>query len=235
MTLNAQILAVDNDPQMLGMMGKVISQTGAMPRCVVSGQLAADLVDRDKFEGVFLDWRMPEMNGVDLVRRIRLSKRNTRSPIVMLSRTGSPAALKEGFRAGINLSMEKPFSIQQFRHLLLASRALMFEERRRHYRVPVLETVTCRWDKSRVEGQSVDLSTSGILVSLVNPPPREAEVYVKFSLPDFSYRISLPAKVARVTPEGQVGLRFFGVKREVRERMVKFVDLALRRATRFYY
>ncbi len=131
--------------------------------------------------------------------------------------------------------MEKPLSVQRFRHLLLASRTLMFEERRRHYRAPVLETVTCQWDKRRVEGQSVNLSTSGILVSLVKPLPREAEVYVKFSLPDFSYQISLPAKVARVTPEGQVGLRFFGVKHEVREQMVKFVDLALRRATRFYY
>ena len=140
MKLNAQILAVDNDPKMLGMMGKVISQTGAMPRCVASSQLAADLVDRDKFEGVFLDWQMPEMNGVELVRRIRRSKRNTRSPIVMLSQTGSPAALKEGFRAGINLSMEKPLSVQQFRQLLLASRTLMFEERRRYHRVPVLET-----------------------------------------------------------------------------------------------
>ena len=94
MTLNAQILAVDNDPQMLGMMGKVISQTGAIPRCVASSQLAADLLERDKFEGLFLDWQMPEMNGVELVQRIRRSKRNTRSPIVMLSRTGSPAALK---------------------------------------------------------------------------------------------------------------------------------------------
>ena len=70
MKLNAQILAVDNDPQMLGMMGKLISQTGATPRCVASGPLAADLVDRDKFEGVFLDWQMPEMSGAELVQRI---------------------------------------------------------------------------------------------------------------------------------------------------------------------
>ena len=235
MKLNAQILAVDNDPKMLGMMGKVISQTGAMPRCVASSQLAADLVDRDKFEGVFLDWQMPEMNGVELVRRIRRSKRNTRSPIVMLSQTGSPAALKEGFRAGINLSMEKPLSVQQFRQLLLASRTLMFEERRRYHRVPVLETVTCLWDKNRVEGQSVNLSTSGILVSLEKSPPQEAEVYVKFTLPDSSYPVCLPAKVARVTPEGQAGMRFLGLKDEVRERMTKFVDLALRRTMRFYY
>ncbi len=94
MTLNAQILAVDNDPQMLDMIERVVSQAGAMPRCVASSQLAADLVERDKFEGVFLDWQMPEMKGVELVQRIRRSKRNTRSPIVMLSRTGSPAALK---------------------------------------------------------------------------------------------------------------------------------------------
>ena len=131
--------------------------------------------------------------------------------------------------------MEKPLSVQRFRHLLLASRTLMFEERRRHYRAPVLETVTCQWDKRRVEGQSVNLSTSGILLSLEKTPPQGAEVYVNFTLPDSSYRISLPAKVARVTPEGQVGLRFFGFKHEVRERMTKFVDLSLRRATRSYY
>ena len=58
MKLNAQILAVDNDPQMLGMMGKLISQTGATPRCVASGQLAADLVEREKFEktGCLFSW-----------------------------------------------------------------------------------------------------------------------------------------------------------------------------------
>ena len=72
-------------------------------------------------------------------------------------------------------------------------------------------------------------------MSLEKCPTQGAEVYVKFTLPDSSYQVCLPAKVARVTPEGQAGLRFFGLKHEVRERMTKLVDLALRRAMRFYY
>ena len=66
-----KILIVDDDLQMLGLLGNVLSQMGAEPHCVASSPQAAELITRHKFDGMFLDSDMPEMTGVELAERKR--------------------------------------------------------------------------------------------------------------------------------------------------------------------
>ncbi|MFB3140776.1 MAG: response regulator, partial [Candidatus Acidiferrales bacterium] len=62
---------------------------------------AAELAEREKYDGVFLDWKMPELDGLELAQRIRQSTMNPNCPIVMITGITEPGALKNSFQAGI--------------------------------------------------------------------------------------------------------------------------------------
>ena len=61
MGMKAIILGVDDDEQLLKLLDQVLSGLGVEVCAVESGQRAAELVGKDKFDGVFLDWKMPKM------------------------------------------------------------------------------------------------------------------------------------------------------------------------------
>lgn len=231
---------VEDDGAMLNLIGTVLGKMGAEPTLVANPVQASELVEHEKFDGVFLDLRMPEMDGLELARRIRKSKSNQRVPIVML--TGADGSvMKASFDAGINFFLQKPVTIERLRHLLNATRGSMLEERRRYQRAPVKVWVRLEWEGRQTSGRSVNLSSEGMLVSLSKPPAEGAEVSVEFELEEAggrgaqSFLVTIPAVVARVLEspapgetEGQgVAVHFRHADRKLREKLAEYVDKTL--------
>lgn len=71
-----RILVVDDEQQMLRLLCEVLTQLGAEPQGFSSSRNAAEIVNFQKFDGVLLDWMMPEMDGLELAERIRGSNSN---------------------------------------------------------------------------------------------------------------------------------------------------------------
>ncbi|MGH9776908.1 MAG: response regulator, partial [Candidatus Acidiferrales bacterium] len=240
MAFKPKILVVEDDNATLILIGTVLGKMGAEPTLVANPVQASELVEREKFDGVFLDLLMPEMDGLELAQRIRKSKSNQRVPIVML--TGADrSAVKGSFDAGVNFFLHKPVTIERLRHLLNATRGSMLEERRRYQRAPVKVWVRLEWEGGQSTGRSVNLSSEGMLLSLSKPPGEGAEVRVEFELEERggagapSFLIRAPAVVARVLEspapgetEGQgVAVQFRHVDRKQREKLAEFVDKML--------
>ncbi len=174
--MKAKILVVDDDQQVLYLLGEVLTREGAEPHCVESSPQAAERVERERFDGVFLDWNMPELSGLKLARRIRNSSVNAHCPIVMLTGFATPELREESLRTGINFFLPKPVSMQQVRVLLNSIRGLMLEERRTAPRIPVHTPVVCAWDQHQVKGRTLNLSATGMLAALEEAPPLQAWV-----------------------------------------------------------
>ncbi|MFQ5662907.1 MAG: response regulator [Terriglobia bacterium] len=235
MIFKAKILVVEDDTAMLRLLGEVLTQMGAEPYLLASSVRAAELVNREKFDGVFLDWRMPELDGLELARRIRQSELNPTVPIVMLTGVTSLTGLRESFEAGINFFLQKPVSIDKLRRLLNASRGAMLQERRRYRRAPAALWVRCRWDKQEATGASTDLGPTGMSLILREPPREGTKVEVEFELPGERRRLRLAGVVTHVSPgsalgksEGQaVGLEFRQLKKEDRSLLSDYVGKTL--------
>ena len=60
---------------------------------------------------VLLDMSLPDMEGYDVVRRLRAARLAT--PVLMLSETASPQAKVKGFAAGADDVITKPFDTQE--------------------------------------------------------------------------------------------------------------------------
>jgi len=66
------------------------------------------------------DWNMPEMNGLELVKKVRADARFTDLPIIMVTTEGGKAEVITALKAGVNNYIVKPFTPQVLKEKLAA-------------------------------------------------------------------------------------------------------------------
>ncbi len=66
------------------------------------------------------DWNMPEMNGLELVQKVRADGRFSDIPIIMVTTEGGKAEVITALRAGVNNYIVKPFTPQVLKEKLEA-------------------------------------------------------------------------------------------------------------------
>ena len=64
------------------------------------------------------DWNMPEMNGLELVRKVRADERFKDLPIIMATTEGGKAEVITALKAGVNNYIVKPFTPQVLKEKL---------------------------------------------------------------------------------------------------------------------
>ncbi|TQR33788.1 two-component system response regulator [Campylobacter sp. MIT 99-7217] len=83
------------------------------------GVEAWDLLEKnDDIKVVITDWNMPEMNGLDLVKKIRAEKKYEDMPIIMVTTEGGKAEVITALKAGVNNYIVKPFTPQVLKEKL---------------------------------------------------------------------------------------------------------------------
>lgn len=76
------------------------------------------LCQNDDIKVVVTDWNMPEMNGLDLVKKIRAEKKYEDMPIIMVTTEGGKAEVITALKAGVNNYIVKPFTPQVLKEKL---------------------------------------------------------------------------------------------------------------------
>jgi signal transduction histidine kinase/ActR/RegA family two-component response regulator/HPt (histidine-containing phosphotransfer) domain-containing protein len=77
---------------------------------VGTGRAAVDAAHESQFDFIFMDLRMPDMDGLEATRRIRTAGLCTTSPIVVVSASAEETAIAACLSAGCNVVLGKPFS-----------------------------------------------------------------------------------------------------------------------------
>ncbi|BCZ17450.1 Chemotaxis protein CheY [Helicobacter sp. NHP19-003] len=76
-------------------------------------------LDANDTTGVLItDWNMPEMNGLDLVKKVRSDGRFKDLPIIMITTEGGKAEVITALKAGVNNYIVKPFTPQVLKEKL---------------------------------------------------------------------------------------------------------------------
>ena len=79
---------------------------------VADGKMALKMFDEQRFNVVILDIMMPEFNGIEVCRKIRLT--NSDTPILFLTAKGTTDDKLNGFKAGGDDYITKPFNLDEF-------------------------------------------------------------------------------------------------------------------------
>lgn len=109
------ILVVDDEPWILELTAELLRREGYRVEVADSGQRALDLLEREKYDLIVSDWRMPGLNGIGLYEY--LTARDPAAGRRMLIMTGDVIneTLQEFLSANRLINLSKPFSIIEFR------------------------------------------------------------------------------------------------------------------------
>jgi DNA-binding response OmpR family regulator len=107
----AIILVVDDDKRVLDAIKAAVKGEGHTLAFAQSGQEALELLEAQDFDLCVLDIIMPEMNGLELIRRIRAQPHLARIPILFLTAKSQARDVAAGLDAGADDYLTKPFEI----------------------------------------------------------------------------------------------------------------------------
>ena len=177
-----KLLIVEDDIASLELMAELFTSLNAEVRPVSDSREAAGLIEKEKFDGIFLDLDMPNLNGFDLASRIRGSSWNKSTPIIIVTGRDERQTMQEAFAVGATFFLQKPVDRQKLSILFRAVRGGMLENRRRSTRVPIQTDVSCEVGSRIARGVTWNLSQGGIEVEAGDLRPGVA-VRLIFRLP----------------------------------------------------
>jgi CheY-like chemotaxis protein len=109
------ILVVDDNEMNLSLMSKILELEGYQVRLAYTGIEAIQSVIQKMPDMAILDIMMPDINGLDLCRRLRQPPLNVTVPIVLLSAMNAETERERVVEAGANDIWAKPFDLEVFR------------------------------------------------------------------------------------------------------------------------
>ena len=114
-----RILLIDDDPEFCSLLNDYLELNSISLTCVHDGQSGLDILDRRAFDLILLDIFLPDINGLDVLRRIR---RMQSPPVVMLSAHNEETDRIIALEIGADDYVPKAFSS---RELLARIRAVL--------------------------------------------------------------------------------------------------------------
>ena len=75
----------------------------------VDGRQALAALQINHYDLIISDWHMPEMDGIDLLRKVRADDRLEKIPFIMLTSDVSAENINEAVLMGVNAYLSKPF------------------------------------------------------------------------------------------------------------------------------
>src|SRR5581483_6823366 len=114
-----RILLIEDDSRLAEMVKSYLATSGFQVTIAPNGGAGLTLEARDAFDAVILDLMLPDMDGLEICRRIRA---RSATPILMLTARGEPMDRVVGLEMGADDYLAKPF---EPRELLARLRAIL--------------------------------------------------------------------------------------------------------------
>ncbi len=116
------ILLVDDDASLRRVLAHHLTEAGYRVLTAVDGKAGLDLFTEEQVEMVITDIRMPEMSGLDLLRRIRVM--NPETVVLVITAHGSIETAVEAMKLGAHDYITKPFNREEL--LLTVAKSLEY-------------------------------------------------------------------------------------------------------------
>lgn len=219
-----KIMVVDDEPAVLGVLKALMEPVGFTVSPFTDSREAAVRVEEEKFDAVFVDVRMPGMDGFELTQRVRASRSNSKVPIVMLTGHDDVETIRKGYQAGITFFLGKPITVEKLRGLLTVTRGAMLNEKRRYARLPLRAAVTCRAGGKQLKCGSLDISEAGMLLEHPGGVTVGQEVELQFMLPQARQPLRPRARVVRYEAPNHMGVQFVALASEERAAIQSYIS-----------
>lgn len=118
------ILAVDDNPTSLQLIQFMLERENYRVVTAANGREALEVLSA-RAEGVdiiLLDRMMPEMDGIEVCKRIKRDAKLRAIPVIMQTAAGRPQEIKEGIEAGVFYYLVKPLAVETLLPIIASAR-----------------------------------------------------------------------------------------------------------------
>ncbi len=126
----ANLLIVDDEQSYRQLLSLVFQSEGHIVQTAASGQEAIEILQKDPFQVLISDVRLPDMDGIQVLRLAREAQPDL--GIVMITAFATVEIAREAFKLGADDFVQKPFDIEELKAIVrkvLEKQALLDENR----------------------------------------------------------------------------------------------------------
>ncbi len=106
-----RVLIVDDFSTMRRIVRNILRQLGFNNVVEADdGSTAWEVLNREKIDFIVSDWNMPEMTGIELLRKVRASEQFGKLPFLMVTAEAQQENILEAVQAGVSNYIVKPFT-----------------------------------------------------------------------------------------------------------------------------
>lgn len=117
--VNGRVLIVDDDPMIRDVLQAMLAAEGFEVIAAENGRQAVAIIDSEPrpidLKMIVLDVMMPEMNGLDVLTRLKLHSHTREIPVLMLTGEDKHNDVMAGYSCGADYYITKPFTREQLR------------------------------------------------------------------------------------------------------------------------
>jgi DNA-binding response OmpR family regulator len=114
-----RILVVDDEPLILQLCMKVLGRMGHEVDGAQEGETALQKVAGDPIDLLVVDYKMPGINGFEVIRRARALNKDLK--IVLITGHGTREVVGEAIDGGVNGILVKPFTPDELKQTITAA------------------------------------------------------------------------------------------------------------------
>jgi len=119
---NKSLLVVDDSATMRQLLCMTLTRVEGITQANITeaydGEDALDKVKSGNFDLVLTDIRMPRMDGLEFIRKVRSELNEQALPIIIISTKGADEDVKTGMNLGASGYLSKPVSMARLRELV---------------------------------------------------------------------------------------------------------------------
>lgn len=123
MTRSARILLAEDESVIASIMQEILEASDCMIDVCPDGLAAWEHLQQDApgYDVILLDYEMPRMNGMELLRTLKKDPRYTAIPVIMVTGNNDHDSIREGLHEGACYYLTKPFQPQVLRAVVQAA------------------------------------------------------------------------------------------------------------------
>lgn len=106
-------MVVDDDPDIMDLVKKIVERSGYMAECVSSGEEVFKRLEGQKPDLILLDVVMPRMDGLEVLTRLKSQPNTSSIPVILLTGNGRYSDVLTGYQMGTDYYISKPFTSAQ--------------------------------------------------------------------------------------------------------------------------
>lgn len=111
--MGLKVLLVDDEEDIIEVIQDRLEAYGFTVVTAGNGLEALKKLSMEKFDGVFLDVKMPEMGGIEALEEIR--KKDRKIPVIIITSSSTREAAIEAMAKGANEYVLKPFEWEELK------------------------------------------------------------------------------------------------------------------------